>query len=66
MHHLIKYSAILLLYHGSFTQVPEIDLFKGKQGKNFGRGFYVTFSYKQAQNFRLQISLKFGNIHSPV
>ena len=41
----------MLLYHGSFTQVSQIDLSKCKQGKDFGRGFYVTSSYKQAQNF---------------
>nr|DAF78308.1 MAG TPA: Protein of unknown function (DUF3990) [Caudoviricetes sp.] len=41
----------MLLYHGSFTQVSEIDLNKCKQGKDFGRGFYVTSSYKQAQGF---------------
>ena len=41
----------MLLYHGSFTQVSEIDLNKCKQGKDFGRGFYVTSSYEQAQGF---------------
>lgn len=41
----------MLLYHGSFIQVSEIDLSKCKQGKDFGRGFYVTSSYKQAQGF---------------
>ena len=41
----------MLLYHGSFTQVSQIDLDKCKAGKDFGRGFYVTSSYKQAQNF---------------
>ena len=41
----------MLLYHGSFTQVSQIDLSKCKQGKDFGRGFYVTSSYKQAQSF---------------
>lgn len=41
----------MLLYHGSFTQVSEIDLNKCKQGKDFGCGFYVTSSYKQAQSF---------------
>lgn len=39
------------LYHGSFTQVSQINLNKCKQGKDFGRGFYVTSSYKQAQGF---------------
>ena len=41
----------MLLYHGSFTRVSQIDLDKCKAGKDFGRGFYVTSSYKQAQNF---------------
>ena len=41
----------MLLYHGSFTQMPEIDLSKCKQGKDFGHGFYVASSYKQAQSF---------------
>lgn len=41
----------MLLYHGSFTQISQIDLNKCKQGKDFGRGFYVTSSYKQAQAF---------------
>ena len=41
----------MLLYHGSFTRVSQIDLGKCKAGKDFGRGFYVTSSYKQAQNF---------------
>ena len=39
----------MLLYHGSFTRVSEIDLNKCKRGKDFGRGFYVTSSYQQAQ-----------------
>ena len=41
----------MLLYHGSFTQVPQIDLHKCRQGKDFGRGFYLTSSYQQAQQF---------------
>ena len=41
----------MLLYHGSFTKVLQIDLNKCKRGKDFGRGFYVTSSYEQAQSF---------------
>lgn len=41
----------MLLYHGSFTPVSQIKLNKCKQGKDFGRGFYVTSFYKQAQSF---------------
>lgn len=41
----------MLLYHGSFTEVSRIDLCKCKQGKDFGRGFYLTSSYEQAKGF---------------
>lgn len=47
----------MLLYHGSFTQVPRINLEKCKQGKDFGRGFYLTSSYSQAQAF-IPLSVK--------
>lgn len=40
-----------LLYHGSYAEVSQIDLKKCKQGKDFGRGFYVTSSYEQAKSF---------------
>lgn len=41
----------MLLYHGSYAKVENIDLKKCKQGKDFGRGFYLTSSYEQAKNF---------------
>lgn len=41
----------MLLYHGSFTEVPVIDLSKCRRGKDFGRGFYLTSSYEQARSF---------------
>ena len=41
----------MLLYHGSYAEVPNIELEKCKTGKDFGRGFYVTSSYSQAQRF---------------
>ncbi|MDR1170181.1 MAG: DUF3990 domain-containing protein [Prevotellaceae bacterium] len=30
------------VYHGSYTEITEIDLSKGQVNKDFGRGFYVT------------------------
>ena len=30
------------VYHGSYTQIEEIDLAKCEIGKDFGQGFYVT------------------------
>lgn len=41
----------MLLYHGSYTAIPEIDLSKGNTGLDFGKGFYVTSSYQQAVSF---------------
>jgi hypothetical protein len=30
------------VYHGSYTEITDIDLSKGQVNKDFGRGFYVT------------------------
>jgi len=32
----------MILYHGSYTKIKEIDLSKAKRNKDFGRGFYTT------------------------
>ena len=37
------------VYHGSYTEINEIDLSKCKAGKDFGRGFYVTNIFSQAE-----------------
>ena len=36
------------VYHGSYTKIDEIDLTKGELNRDFGRGFYVTNIYEQA------------------
>lgn len=41
----------ITLYHGSFTQVKNIDLEQCRQGKDFGRGFYLTSDLNQAKSF---------------
>ena len=41
----------MLLYHGSYTPVENIDLNKCDAGKDFGKGFYVTADKNQARNF---------------
>lgn len=41
----------ILLYHGSYMEVPNIDLSKCKSGLDFGHGFYVTSSYDQAYSY---------------
>ena len=40
-----------LLFHGSFTSINQIDLSVCKNGKDFGKGFYLTTDYDQAKNF---------------
>jgi hypothetical protein len=62
---MIKLTDGMLLYHGSFTEVSVIDLLKCKQGKDFGRGFYVTTSYEQARSFvplSIKKQIKEGNL----
>ena len=57
----------MLLYHGSYTSVPQIDLAKCNAGLDFGKGFYVTTSYEQAVSFvpnSVKRNIKAGNIPS--
>jgi hypothetical protein len=44
------------VYHGSDTQIEEIDLEKCKYGKDFGRGFYVTKLKEQAETMAARVS----------
>ncbi len=41
----------MLLYHGSYTSVENIDLNQCMNGKDFGKGFYLTSGPNQARNF---------------
>jgi len=44
------------VYHGSDTQIEQIDLNKCKFGKDFGRGFYVTKLQDQAITMAERVS----------
>lgn len=62
---MLNLSEDILLYHGSYTAVPEIDLSKCNSGLDFGRGFYVTTSYDQALSFvpnSVKRNIRAGNI----
>ena len=37
------------LYHGSNMSIGEIDLKRGRRGKDFGQGFYLSADLNQAQ-----------------
>ena len=39
----------MIVYHGSYTKINEIDLSKSVPRKDFGKGFYVTKFYPQAE-----------------
>ena len=47
----------MLLYHGSYMVVDTPDLAKCAARKDFGKGFYLTSSRKQAEDF-VRASLK--------
>lgn len=40
-----------LLYHGSYAAINKIDLAKCADGKDFGKGFYLTDDLEQAKRF---------------
>jgi hypothetical protein len=39
----------MIVFHGSYTAVNEIDLEKGRSNLDFGKGFYVTNIRSQAE-----------------
>ena len=41
----------MILYHGSFMVVEKPDLEHSRANVDFGKGFYVTPIYKQAENW---------------
>lgn len=40
----------MILYHGSNVEIDVIDLKKGRRGKDFGQGFYLSDDLQQARN----------------
>ncbi len=39
----------MILYHGSNVVIDKIDLSKSKPNKDFGKGFYLSDTYQQAE-----------------
>ena len=39
----------MIVYHGSYTEIVNIDLSKCEIGRDFGKGFYVTKNREQAE-----------------
>jgi hypothetical protein len=44
------------VFHGSDTFIDIIDLSKSKPSRDFGRGFYVTQIYRQAEDMARRIA----------
>ena len=42
---------MITLYHGSDTEIEEIDLAQSRINKDFGRGFYLSSDLDQARKF---------------
>ena len=51
---------ILQVWHGSYTKIDAIDLSKGHENRDFGKGFYVTKFLKHAQAWANIIGKKHG------
>ena len=48
------------VYHGSYTEVQTPDLNKCKEGKDFGKGFYITTDIEQAKDFAKKVAIRYG------
>jgi hypothetical protein len=51
---------VLQVYHGSYTKIDAIDLSKGQDNRDFGKGFYVTKFRKHAEAWAKVIGKKQG------
>jgi len=51
----------MIVYHGSYTEIFEIDLSKTTPDKDFGRGFYVTKVREQAEKWAARKGEKYGS-----
>lgn len=50
----------MLLYHGSNTDIKEIDLSMCRPYKDFGRGFYLTVMKEQAEKMANRVARIYG------
>jgi len=51
----------MIVYHGSYTEIVEIDLSMATPNKDFGRGFYVTKVREQAEKWAARKGEKYGD-----
>ncbi|MDR2579103.1 MAG: DUF3990 domain-containing protein [Chitinispirillales bacterium] len=51
----------MIIYHGSYTEIKQIDLSKCEPYKDFGKGFYATNIRKQAEIWAAKQGKRYGN-----
>lgn len=49
-------------YHGSNQPILKIDLAKGRERKDFGKGFYTTHLRKQAEYWSVRVANRYGGV----
>ena len=53
----------MILYHGSNTLFDQIDLTKSLPNKDFGKGFYLSDNYEQAEEMaKFKVVISGGNV----
>ena len=53
----------MILYHGSNTSFDQIDLTKSFPNKDFGKGFYLSDNYEQAEEMaKFKVVISGGNV----
>jgi len=58
----VKLKDGMLLFHGSYMAIEKIDLDKCSNGRDFGKGFYLTSSAGQARGFIRSSIIKAQNL----
>ena len=51
----------MILYHGSNIEISQIDIDKGRKGKDFGKGFYLSEDIKQAEKMASLTTFRQGH-----
>ncbi len=49
----------MIVYHGSYTEIFDIDLSKSQSNKDFGKGFYVTKFRNHAESWAVNIARRY-------
>lgn len=50
----------MILYHGSYLEIPSPDIGHSRNNVDFGKGFYTTPIYEQAQKWSMKFLRKHG------